>query len=269
MLKLLGRAGSSRPSGRRVSVVFSNLPQHPLTDLAERLEIMQKNLRQRAAKAASPARWPSITTVGTAAAKLAAHIREHLTIKGEPTPPSGGPDGGPGDYPATGLLMTWSALRLALFAWEEQHPKPSATVLAGMKAIEEAGALNKIRRGFDKVSRCYGLDRLAAGEAVDEDLPDIDPAAVQCLEWGANKLLVDRPPPAADVKQPKADQNGTSNDPMQSGSAKLSPRELASKHGVDAGALRKRLDRWRYEHDAGYVEVSNPAPREPKYLYDE
>ena len=55
----------------------------------------------------------------------------------------------------------------------------------------------------------------------------------------------------------------------QSGSAKLSPRELASKHGVDAGALRKRLDRWRYEHDAGYVEVSNAARNEPKYLYDE
>jgi hypothetical protein len=54
-----------------------------------------------------------------------------------------------------------------------------------------------------------------------------------------------------------------------SGNAKLSPRELASKHGVDAGALRKRLDRWRYEHDAGYIEVSNPAKNEPKYLYDE
>jgi hypothetical protein len=51
--------------------------------------------------------------------------------------------------------------------------------------------------------------------------------------------------------------------------AKLSPRELAQKHGVPSESLRKRLDRWRYDHDAGYVEVSNAARNEPKYLYDE
>ncbi len=62
---------------------------------------------------------------------------------------------------------------------------------------------------------------------------------------------------------------GSSGSGTQPSSAKLSPRELASKHGVDAGALRKRLDRWRYEHDAGYVEVSNPVRNKPKYLYDE
>jgi hypothetical protein len=52
-------------------------------------------------------------------------------------------------------------------------------------------------------------------------------------------------------------------------SAKLSPRELADKYQVACNALRKRLDRWRYEHDAGYVEVSNARNNEPKYLYDE
>ena len=49
----------------------------------------------------------------------------------------------------------------------------------------------------------------------------------------------------------------------------MSPRELAHKYSVNCDQLRKRLDRWRYEHDAGYVEVSNPARNEPKYLYDE
>lgn len=73
----------------------------------------------------------------------------------------------------------------------------------------------------------------------------------------------------ASAVHPQGDQDGEGNDPLQSGSAKLSPRELASKHGVDAGALRQRLDRWRYEHDAGYVEVSNPVRNKPKYLYDE
>ena len=51
--------------------------------------------------------------------------------------------------------------------------------------------------------------------------------------------------------------------------AKLSPRELSDKYKVNVEALRKRLDRWRYEHDAGYHEVANPARNAPKYLYDE
>ncbi len=51
--------------------------------------------------------------------------------------------------------------------------------------------------------------------------------------------------------------------------AKLSPCELANKHGVNVGALRKRLERWRFGHDSGYIEVSNPAKNEPKYLFDE
>ena len=59
------------------------------------------------------------------------------------------------------------------------------------------------------------------------------------------------------------------SDPAQSGNAKLSPRELASKHGVAQRALEARLERWRYEHDTGYVEVSNPVRNKPKYLYDE
>jgi hypothetical protein len=50
---------------------------------------------------------------------------------------------------------------------------------------------------------------------------------------------------------------------------KLSPRELADKHGVNLDALNKRLERWRYEHDAGYSEVTNSRRNEPKYLYDE
>jgi hypothetical protein len=50
---------------------------------------------------------------------------------------------------------------------------------------------------------------------------------------------------------------------------RLSPRELADKHGVRLQALNKRLERWRYEHDAGYYEVSNPKKNEPHYVYDE
>lgn len=51
--------------------------------------------------------------------------------------------------------------------------------------------------------------------------------------------------------------------------ARLSPRELAERYGVGVDALTKRLERWRYKHDDGFIEVSNPAQNEPKYLYDE
>jgi len=58
--------------------------------------------------------------------------------------------------------------------------------------------------------------------------------------------------------------------PQQATTAgRLSPRELADKHGVTLGALNKRLERWRYEHDAGYYEVSNPKRNEPHFVYDE
>ena len=65
------------------------------------------------------------------------------------------------------------------------------------------------------------------------------------------------------------DKRRSTSDSGQVGSAKLSPRELATKHGVAQRALQARLERWRYEHDAGYDQVSNPARNMPKYLYDE
>lgn len=49
----------------------------------------------------------------------------------------------------------------------------------------------------------------------------------------------------------------------------LSARDLAEKYGVNLAALNKRLERWRCNHDTGYVEVSNHAANEPRYLYDE
>ena len=70
-------------------------------------------------------------------------------------------------------------------------------------------------------------------------------------------------------KPAAVDRDGRGNDPSKSGGAKLSPRELASKHGIALRALQGRLERWRREHDAGYVEVSNARKNEPKYLYDE
>ena len=55
----------------------------------------------------------------------------------------------------------------------------------------------------------------------------------------------------------------------QPGGGKLTPSDLAHKYDVPLAPLRKRLDRWRYEHDTGYSEVHNPKRNEPRYLYDE
>ncbi|MGD9645073.1 MAG: hypothetical protein AB7U73_05130 [Pirellulales bacterium] len=47
----------------------------------------------------------------------------------------------------------------------------------------------------------------------------------------------------------------------------LDVSSLAKRHDVNPAALRGRLDRWRAEHDAGFREVTNRKPKEPKYLY--
>jgi hypothetical protein len=81
-------------------------------------------------------------------------------------------------------------------------------VLTGDKAIEAAAALDKIRRGFQAVSRCYGLDRLAEsepGQQVELTLTAmIDPAAVRALEWGAKQLQGKQ---AAESPEPPAAQD--------------------------------------------------------------
>ena len=154
-------------------------------------------------KEQAPDQRPSLLQVGTAAAALAAHIREHHQIKGHPTPPSGGPRGGRHDATATLLSRNIYALRLALIALDQQmQPTPPADpdapgpieILAGQaaameQAIDQADALPRIRAGLQQVMACYGFDRMEAGEVVPEVYPEIDEAAVRFLEWGASKLL--------------------------------------------------------------------------------
>jgi hypothetical protein len=50
--------------------------------------------------------------------------------------------------------------------------------------------------------------------------------------------------------------------------ATLSVAELAGYFGVPQEALRKRLERWRKEHDDGWVETTNRKTRDPSYLYE-
>jgi hypothetical protein len=151
---------------------------------------MGKREPKPAAKTAPLPEWPTIEKVAKAAANLANHIREHLPIKGDPAPPSGGPTGTAHDPATTGLLITRSALQLALLALNERtKPKPATYILAGEDAIQRDQAIRRIQMGYEQISRCYGFDRLDAGESVEEQIPEIDPIPVRYLEWGANKLM--------------------------------------------------------------------------------
>jgi hypothetical protein len=112
-----------------------------------------------------------------------------LPIKGEVAPPSGGPTGSAPDWAITGLLAHRTALQLALLAWNDQRQKPTAYILVGTDAAERDEATRRIQRGYDQISRAYGFDKLDTGEMVPENIAELDPAAVRCLEWGAQKLL--------------------------------------------------------------------------------
>jgi hypothetical protein len=47
----------------------------------------------------------------------------------------------------------------------------------------------------------------------------------------------------------------------------LACADLARRHGVPEDRLRKVLERWRHDHDDGYMDIPNPKPRTAKYLY--
>ncbi|MAG94252.1 MAG: hypothetical protein CMJ48_10935 [Planctomycetaceae bacterium] len=51
--------------------------------------------------------------------------------------------------------------------------------------------------------------------------------------------------------------------------ARLSTPDLAKEYTVPLGALRKRLERWRKNHDCDYDEVENRRRNEPRFLYCE
>lgn len=47
----------------------------------------------------------------------------------------------------------------------------------------------------------------------------------------------------------------------------VSPRELADVNGLNADALRKRLDRWRNSHADGWTEITERKRTEAQFLY--
>jgi hypothetical protein len=188
--------------------------------------------------------------LATQAAELAAHLREHFFIEGEPRAASGGPT----PTSCAMLIGLWDKLRRTL------EPRPEVETAAGKVQVDQLDAINRLRLAVVEIGRHYGFDPL---ETHPNPTKPLDSDAIRMLEWSANKLQATK-----QNRTPyKAEDDTVSCNSVPS--AKMSPKELAEKYGVDGGCLRKRLDRWRYDHDTGYIEVSNAAKNEPKYLYDE
>ena len=141
-------------------------------------------------------------------------------------------------------------------------------------------------QGFNLALPLHDLQNLARridGLPPPPPLPDValggnlpnTPATFQVALRALDSLLrwcdeAERPAtPATAPGEPQAVAVAAVTEPPETVSAKLSPNDLARKHGVSLGPLRKRLDRWRYEHDAGYSEVRNRKRNEPQFLYDE
>jgi len=143
-----------------------------------------------ASKAATISQRATLADVANAAAALAAHIREHLPIQGEPPPPSGGPHGGQDDFAASGLWPRFIQVRFALMTLDAQAPeRPPVEIITGEATGIQRDAIDRIRAAHAAVARCYGFDRLEAGERIEVRFPAINPAAVRMLEWGAKELL--------------------------------------------------------------------------------
>ena len=49
----------------------------------------------------------------------------------------------------------------------------------------------------------------------------------------------------------------------------LSVKQLADKHQVGEGALRKRLERWRKDHNHGWKETLGASRNEARFLFEE
>jgi hypothetical protein len=92
----------------------------------------------------------------------------------------------------------------------------------------------------------------------------VEKLRVEHPDWSGPESVVKDAP--AEVQQVPDESQAVEPAP---GDAFLSPHDLAAKYGVNADNLRKRLNRWRYHRDAGYIEASNPGPRAPRYLYSE
>lgn len=93
--------------------------------------------------------------------------------------------------------------------------------------------------------------------------------AIEAAKGGPGNVNRGLQNPASDVPEHagvKGDAEGESIGEKDD-EAMLSAPRLAARFGVNPEALRKKLERWRTQHDEGWSDVQNRATKSPKYLY--
>ncbi|MBN2475846.1 MAG: hypothetical protein JXB62_14640 [Pirellulales bacterium] len=112
--------------------------------------------------------------IGKAARFLAAHLREHFHIEGEPPPRSGGPD----DSQIARLLALWLCL--------QQATPERRSIIDG--PLDAASAVNRIRWSMEVIGVTYGFDGRHKNGVVISGETILDGSVVRALEWAADKL---------------------------------------------------------------------------------
>jgi hypothetical protein len=109
-----------------------------------------------------------------------------------------------------------------------------------------------------------GVDPVAWEAARERDFAGPPGVAefLQCLRGIAAQLELETDPDGGPEEQAAPGARADVNDDSYLSSAKL-----AEVFNVAADALRTRLNRWRAVNHSGWIENSDPGPREAKYLY--
>ena len=97
-----------------------------------------------------------------------------------------------------------------------------------------------------------------------------DPSKGERTDWAGSGVLDPAAAPAAAKLEPAAQTTTASvspSPPRGDENLYLSPADMANRYKVPRGALESRLKRWRKGHGDGWKQVTDPKPREPRYLY--
>jgi hypothetical protein len=111
-----------------------------------------------------------------AARSLAAHLREHFEIEGQPAPPSGG-----ATKRMLGLLWgRWAHLRWAL------RPEVSTAISQTTEEVEYLDALERVRWAHGEIGRLFGFDQ--SSFEFSGKYPVVPLAVVNALDWAADRI---------------------------------------------------------------------------------
>lgn len=137
------------------------------------------------------------------------------------------------------------------YPWKHAAKRASKD-LADCGWSKEAGAIDEV------------LSRLPT-EPVDGNQPDILARQLEAIHAGAERIRAVLVACLADNANPASDRQDDPDTPVSE--AKLAERLGIAGDDNRRRVLRERLKEWRRTNDDGWIEVPNPKPREPRFLY--